>query len=59
MIPRNTGRILKPRDEGAIRKTFVGDLAMLEEGSLEIVHGVSQGKMMVRDGTLACQETCW
>jgi len=56
MITRNTGRILKLREKGEIRKAFMGDLVMLEEGSLEIVNVMSQGKMMVRDGKLTCEE---
>jgi beta-aspartyl-dipeptidase (metallo-type) len=56
LVTRNTGRILKLARKGEIRKTFVGDLVMLDEGSLEIVNVMAQGKMMVRDGKLMEQE---
>lgn len=56
MMTRNTARILKLREKGEIAKGCAGDLVMLEEGSLEIVHVLSQGKMMVRDGTVVKEE---
>jgi beta-aspartyl-dipeptidase (metallo-type) len=56
LATRNTARILKLREKGELRKGCAGDLLLLEEGSLEIVHVLSHGKFMVRDGRVVEQE---
>lgn len=56
LATRNTARILKLREKGELRKGCAGDLLLLEEGSLEIVHVLSHGKMVVRDGRVVEQE---
>jgi beta-aspartyl-dipeptidase (metallo-type) len=56
LVTRNTARILKLREKGELRKGCAGDLLLLEEGSLEIVHVLSSGKVMVRDGQVVEQE---
>lgn len=56
LATRNTARILKLREKGEIRKGRAGDILLLEEGSLEIVHVLSHGKFMVRDGTVVEEE---
>ncbi|HEX2077796.1 MAG TPA: amidohydrolase family protein [Longimicrobium sp.] len=50
LATRNTARILKLREKGELRKGCAGDVLLLEEGSLDIVHVLSEGKVMVRDG---------
>lgn len=50
LATRNTARILRLREKGELRKGCAGDVLLLEEGSLEIVHVLSEGKVMVRDG---------
>lgn len=56
LATRNTARILELREKGEIRKGCAGDLLLLEEGSLEIVHVLSEGKVIVRDGQVVEQE---
>lgn len=56
LATRNTARILKLKEKGEICIGKAGDLLLLEEGSLEIVHVLSEGKMMVRDGNVVEQE---
>lgn len=50
LATRNTARILKLREKGELRKGCAGDILLLEEDSLEIVHVLSHGKMVVKDG---------
>ncbi|HEX2209851.1 MAG TPA: amidohydrolase family protein [Longimicrobium sp.] len=56
LATRNTARILKLREKGEIRKGCAGDLLLLEEDSLEVVHVLSQGEVVVRDGEVVEQE---
>jgi beta-aspartyl-dipeptidase (metallo-type) len=56
LATRNTARILKLREKGEIRKGCAGDILLLEEGSLEIVHVLSHGEFVVRDGEVVEQE---
>jgi beta-aspartyl-dipeptidase (metallo-type) len=59
MLPlatRNTARILKLREKGELRKGCAGDILLLEKDSLEIVHVLSQGKVVVRDGEVVARE---
>lgn len=56
LATRNTARILKLKEKGELRKGCVGDVLLLEEGSLEIVHVLSRGQFVVRDGRVVRQE---
>lgn len=47
---RNPATIMKLRNKGVMEKGRMGDILMLEKGSLEIVHVLSNGVFMVRDG---------
>jgi len=52
----NTARILKLEGKGTFEKGNTGDVLVLQRGSLDIVHVLSGGKWMVRDGNLAGRE---
>jgi beta-aspartyl-dipeptidase (metallo-type) len=56
LATRNTARILKLREKGELRIGCAGDILLLEEDSLEIVHVLSHGKMVVRDGQVVERE---
>ena len=56
LATRNTARILKLREKGELRKGCAGDILLLEEGSLEIVHVLSHGRFVVRDGQVVERE---
>ena len=56
LATRNTARILKLREKGELRKGCAGDILLVDEESLEIVHVLSEGKVMVRDGEVVEQE---
>ncbi len=57
LVTSNTARILKLEQKGVLEKGRMGDILMLEKGSLEIVHVLSNGVFMVRDGALVRQES--
>ncbi|HEU0051786.1 MAG TPA: amidohydrolase family protein, partial [Longimicrobium sp.] len=57
LATRNTADILKLRHKGVLEKGRQGDLLVLEKGSLEIVHVLSNGEFMVRDGALVKEES--
>ncbi|HEX6041715.1 amidohydrolase family protein [Longimicrobium sp.] len=56
LATKNTARILKLEEKGEIRKGCAGDILLLEEGSLELVHVLSHGQFVVRDGQVVRQE---
>lgn len=56
LVTRNTARVLKLREKGVLEKGRMGDVLLLEKGSLEIVHVLSKGVFMVRDGSLVARE---
>lgn len=56
LATRNTARILKLREKGELRKGCAGDILLLEEDTLEIVHVLSHGKVVVRDGEVVEKE---
>jgi beta-aspartyl-dipeptidase (metallo-type) len=56
LATRNTARILKLEKKGELRKGCVGDILLLQEDSLEIVHVLSRGKVVVRDGRVVENE---
>jgi beta-aspartyl-dipeptidase (metallo-type) len=53
---RNTARVLKLTDKGRIEAAASADLVVLERGTLEIVHVMSRGRVLVRDGKLTFLE---
>lgn len=60
LATRNPAAILRLEGDGGkgvLEKRRMGDLLLLEEGSLEIVHVLSNGKTMVRDGRLVKDES--
>ena len=57
LVTSNTADILKLGHKGRLAKARQGDILLLEKGSLEIVHVLSDGVFMVRDGTLVKQES--
>ena len=56
LVTRNTARILKLEKKGTLEKGKWGDILLLEKGSLEIVHVLSKGVFMVRDGNTVVEE---
>lgn len=56
LATENTARVLKLEEKGRLEKGRMGDLLMLEKGSLEIVHVMSKGEFFVRDGELVRDE---
>ncbi len=56
IVTENTARILKLPLKGRLEKGREADVLVLEEGSLDIVHVISKGLFMVRDGELARQD---
>lgn len=56
LVTRNTSRILKLDKKGVIEKGRMGDLLILEKDTFEIVHVLSNGVFMVRDGSLVRDE---
>jgi len=56
LVTRNTARILKLEMKGTLEKGKWGDILLLEKGSLEIVHVLSKGVFMVRDGSTVVEE---
>ena len=56
LVTRNTARTLKLEMKGTLEKGNWGDILLMEKGSLEIVHVLSKGVFMVRDGSLAVEE---
>jgi beta-aspartyl-dipeptidase (metallo-type) len=57
LATRNTADILKLGHKGVLEKGRQGDILVLEKGSLEIVHVISNGIFMVRDGRLVKEES--
>jgi beta-aspartyl-dipeptidase (metallo-type) len=57
LVTSNTARILKLKQKGVLEKGRMGDILMLEKGTLEIVHVMSNGVFMVRDGALVKQQS--
>ncbi len=56
LVTRNTARTLKLAMKGTLEKGKWGDVLLLEKGSLEIVHVLSKGVFMVRDGAPVVEE---
>lgn len=53
VVTANTARVLKLPDKGRVAAGADADLAVLEAGSLELVHLVAGGRVLVRDGAVA------
>lgn len=56
LATENTACILKLEGKGRIEQGYVGDVLMMERGSLEVVHVLSRGVTMVRDGDVVKAE---
>ncbi|MBB4638203.1 amidohydrolase family protein [Longimicrobium terrae] len=56
LATRNTARILKLKKKGELRRGCVGDVLLIDEATLDIVHVLSRGTWMVRDGEVVEQE---
>jgi beta-aspartyl-dipeptidase (metallo-type) len=56
LVTRNTARILKLEKKGTLEKGKWGDILLLEKDTLEIVHVLSKGIFMVRDGSMVVEE---
>lgn len=56
LVTRNPARIMKLEEKGVLEKGRMGDILLLEKDSLEIVHVLSKGVFMVRDGSLVRNE---
>ena len=52
----NAARILKLKSKGEIEVGRDADLLMMREGTLDIVHVIARGKVMVRDGSVCVEE---
>jgi beta-aspartyl-dipeptidase (metallo-type) len=52
----NAARILKLKTKGEIEVGRDADLLMMREGTLDIVHVMARGKIMVRDGSVCVEE---
>ena len=57
LATRNTARVLKLDQKGALEKGRVGDVLIMERDSWEVVHVLSRGMSMVRDGELVKEES--
>jgi beta-aspartyl-dipeptidase (metallo-type) len=57
LATRNTARVLKLEQKGVLEKGRVGDVLVMERDTWEVVHVLSRGRMMVRDGELVKEES--
>jgi beta-aspartyl-dipeptidase (metallo-type) len=57
LATRNTARVLKLDQKGALEKGRVGDILIMERDSWEVVHVLSRGMPMVCDGELVKEES--
>jgi beta-aspartyl-dipeptidase (metallo-type) len=57
LATRNTARVLKLRHKGVLEKGRVGDVLVMERDGWEVVHVLSRGVPMVRDGELVKEES--
>jgi len=57
LATRNTASILKLRHKGMLEEGRMGDILLLEKDSFEIVHVLSKGVRMVRDGRVVREES--
>lgn len=57
LATRNTASILKLDKKGVLEKGRMGDILLLEKDSFEVVHVLSKGLMMVRDGSVVKEES--
>lgn len=56
IVTRNPARILQLPSKGAVEAGKAADLLVLEAGTLDVVHVISRGRFLVRDGRLAARE---
>ncbi|HET7232255.1 MAG TPA: amidohydrolase family protein [Longimicrobium sp.] len=57
LATRNTAAILKLQHKGVLEKGRMGDILLLEKDTFEVVHVLSKGVMMVRDGSVVKEES--
>jgi beta-aspartyl-dipeptidase (metallo-type) len=57
LATRNTARVLKLEQKGVLEKGRVGDVLVMERDSWEVVHVLSRGRSMVRDGQVVKEES--
>jgi beta-aspartyl-dipeptidase (metallo-type) len=57
LATRNTARVLKLDQKGALEKGKMGDVLIMERDSWEVVHVLSRGIPMVCDGELVKEES--
>lgn len=56
LVTRNTAGILKLAEKGTLEKGKMGDVLILRRDSLEVVHVLSRGRFVVRDGEPVVEE---
>ena len=56
LVTSNAARILKLERKGSLQKGSMADILVLERGTMDIVHVLSRGEWMVRDGDLLRRE---
>lgn len=56
LTTQNAADIMKLQGKGRLEMGYVGDVVMMERGTLDVVHVLSRGVTMVRDGDLVKQE---
>jgi beta-aspartyl-dipeptidase (metallo-type) len=57
LATRNPARVLKLKEKGSLEKGKMGDVLIMEKESWEVVHVLSRGVPMVRDGQLVKEES--
>ncbi|HJX26892.1 MAG TPA: amidohydrolase family protein, partial [Thermoanaerobaculia bacterium] len=56
LVTRNTAEVLKLSGKGRLQEGADADLVILRQGSLDIVHVIAKGKVLVRDGKPVVEE---
>jgi beta-aspartyl-dipeptidase (metallo-type) len=56
MVTENAARVLKLRTKGRLERGKDGDVLVLRRGSLDVVHVIARGTVMVDDGRLVAGE---
>lgn len=56
LVTRNAAEVLHLSSKGRLEAGSDADLVVLREGSLEVVHVIAKGKVLVRDGEIQVRE---
>lgn len=56
MVTANTARVLGLPDKGSLAAGADADIAVLDRESLEVLHVIARGKLLVRDGEVVLHE---